>query len=418
MSNNDDIDILRDAKTARESSFDTTGANRDFRVIQPGSSAVLADIKGPGRITHIWMTQRQHYRDCLLRITWDDAAGPSVLCPLGDFFCLGHSMVNSFQSALFAASTRFDYRFDAGCALNCYAPMHFRKRALVELVNESDEEHLQYFYVDYETYGAAETQALRRGYFHAEFRRCNPFGGWGNHHSNGDVNQFRNAGRCAWENNYVILDARGRGHYVGCNLSVTNLRGDWWGEGDDMIWVDGYKWPPDLHGTGSEDFFNQAWGMNECAHWRNGSSVWEGRSSGDSRYGGAAAAYSVAVVGGYQTCYLFHVENPIRFEREIKVTLEAGHANHQANDYASVAYWYAQEPGPAAAPPPAPRRRPILRDNKGRWIIDPETLCPGPPVAENEEFRKAKTEYDARAEKQGLLPLTTSIPEACRQATL
>ena len=42
--------------------------------------------------------------------------------------------------------------------------------------------------------------------------------------------------------NYVILEAAGRGHYVGCNLNVTNLRAteqwNWYGEGDDMIWID------------------------------------------------------------------------------------------------------------------------------------------------------------------------------------
>ena len=80
-----------------------------------------------------------------------------------------------------------------------------------------------------------------------------------------------NTERLAWDNNYLILSAEGRGHYIGCNLSVTNFQGTWWGEGDDMIWVDGYKWPPDLHGTGSEDYLNQAWGMQQNAFAHNGS---------------------------------------------------------------------------------------------------------------------------------------------------
>jgi len=413
MSRIDEIDILRPGRTGRASSCDTTGGNRDFLMIPAGESAVLADIRGPGRITHIWMTQQNHYRDCLLRITWDDAAGPSVLCPLGDFFCLGHGIANSFQSALFAASTRYPYRFDVGVALNGYAPMPFQRRALIELINESGEDHLQYFTIDYETFD--EPDPAPRGYFHAEFRRCNPFGGWGDHHTNGEVGQFRNAERCAWENNYVIAEARGQGHFVGCNLSVTNLRGDWWGEGDEMIWVDGYKWPPDVHGTGSEDFFNHAWGMNECNHWRNGSSIWEGHTQPGSRYAGARGAYSPRAVGGYQTSYLFCVDNPIRFQREIKVTIEAGHGNHQANDYASVAYWYAAEPAPVLAPPPVRQRRAILQDSLGRWIIDPETLRPGPAVAENPAFRQALAEYDARAQEQDLPKLTAAVPEACRK---
>ncbi len=87
----DGIDIIKNARTGRASSFDRTGANADAITIGPRETRVIADIAGPGRITHIWLTQRDHYRDCLIRITWDDAAAPSVLCPLGDFFCLGRA---------------------------------------------------------------------------------------------------------------------------------------------------------------------------------------------------------------------------------------------------------------------------------------------------------------------------------------
>jgi hypothetical protein len=101
--------------------------------------------------------------------------------------------------------------------------------------------------------------------------------------------------------------------------AFTNFQGTWWGEGDDMIWVDGYKWPPDLHGTGSEDYLNQAWGMQPNAFLRNGTSIFERDTN------------------GYQTSYVHHIENPVRFEREIKVTIEHGHGNHLANEMSSVA---------------------------------------------------------------------------------
>src|SRR5512144_3447902 len=107
---------LKHARTGRFSSWDTEGRNSDWWMFQPGESRVLADIKGPGCITHIWMTQRNHYRECLLRITWDNAEKPSVLVPLGDFFCLGHGLVNSFQSFLFSASTNQNNQFNQGCA--------------------------------------------------------------------------------------------------------------------------------------------------------------------------------------------------------------------------------------------------------------------------------------------------------------
>src|SRR5690349_8168542 len=93
-----DIARIRDRQTRRCSSWDTTGRNADYWTIPPGTQRVLADIRGPGCITHIWMTQPRHYRECLLQITWDDAAQPSILCPLGDFFGLGHGLVNSYQS--------------------------------------------------------------------------------------------------------------------------------------------------------------------------------------------------------------------------------------------------------------------------------------------------------------------------------
>ncbi len=381
---------LKVATTGRCSSWDRTGRNQDAWTIPPGQSRVLADVRGPGCLTHLWLTQNRHYRECLLKITWDDAPFPSVLVPLGDFFCLGHGLVNSFQSLLFTASTKTNYQFNEGCALNCYVPMPFRRRAVVELVNESREPHTQYFYVDYET--GPQTVTATDGYFHAEFRRANPFGGWGHkipaNARGAECSNVVNKGRQAWRHNYVILHTRGRGHYLGCNVSVSNFAGDWWGEGDDMIWVDGYKWPPDLHGTGSEDYFNQAWGMQDNAFLRNGSSLFEGHTCGRPD----ARLYPWGV-GGYQTSYVFHLENPVRFQREIKVTLEHGHGNHLRNELSSVAYWYAAAPTRIVAPPPVARRLPVLRDNRGRWLFDKTNQTTSRPVPLPTELKRRQARY-------------------------
>jgi len=373
--------IHTDRRSLRASSWDTTGRNGDSWRIGPGETAVLADIQGPGVIRHIWMTQGKHYRECLLKITWDNARSPSVLVPLGDFFCLGHGIVNSFQSLLFTASTNRNNQFESGCALNCYAPMPFRKAARVELVNQSRETHGQYFYVDYELYDEEPDEDM--GYFHAEFRRANPFGGWGHEvRVNTPQADAANAKQLAWDNNYVILETRGRGQYVGCNLSVTNFQGTWWGEGDDMIWVDGYKWPPDLHGTGSEDYLNQAWGMQPNAFLRNGSSIYERDTH------------------GYQTSYVLHLENPVRFRKEIKVTIEHGHANHLCNEMSSVAYWYAAKPTRVARPPAVSKRMPVLRDNRGRWLYDERNQCPGEKVRVTPEMRKLKAQWKREQKKR------------------
>ena len=372
------LSCLNNGRTSRCSSWDTTGRNADAWTILPGESRVLADIQGPGAITHIWMTQRNHYRECLLKMTWDNAKRPSVVVPLGDFFCLGHGIVNSFQSLLFTASTRDNNQFNQGCALNCYTRMPFKERAVVELINESKETHEQYFYIDYETFGQPQPDS---GYFHAEFRRTNPFGGWGHEiEVNTPDADIVNKGKLAWDNNYVILKTSGRGHYVGCNLSVTNFQGTWWGEGDDMIWVDGYKWPPDLHGTGSEDYLNQAWCMQPNAFLRNGSSIYEKNTD------------------GYQTSYVLHIENPVRFQKEINVTIEHGHGNHLANEMSSVAYWYAESPTAAIAPPPVPKRLPVLRDNQKRWLYDKKNQCPGKRIPPNAEMKRMKAKW---AKKHG-----------------
>jgi hypothetical protein len=129
-----------------------------------------------------------------------------------------------------------------------------------------------------------------------------------------------------------------------------------------MIWVDGYEWPPDLHGTGSKDDFNQAYGMQLNEFLLNGSSIFEGSTMPASQillYQGES---------GYQTSYVFHLENPVCFTREIKATIEIGHANLLANEVSSVAYWYAQEPTPAVDVPPVTQRLPVWRDNQGNWI--------------------------------------------------
>lgn len=368
-----DLSAISTARTGRASSWDVTGRNSDAWTIPAGETRVLADIKGPGFITHIWMTQRNHYRDCLLKITWDNAAHPSVVVPLGDFFGLGHGIVNTYQSQLFTASTRWNNQFEMGCALNCYALMPFRERALLELVNESSEDHRQYFYVDYEV---VDEVPADRGYFHAEFRRTNPFGGWGHEiRVNTPHANIVNKERQAWEDNYVILATQGRGHYIGCTLSVTNFQGTWWGEGDDMIWVDGYKWPPDLHGSGSEDYLNQAWGMQRNAFLRNGSSIFEEDTH------------------GYQTSYVFHLENPVRFQKEVKVTIEHGHGNHLANEMASVAYWYAATPTKPLDPPPVAQRQPVLRDNQGTWLYDESNQVPGRAVPLTKEMRAMKKQW-------------------------
>jgi hypothetical protein len=357
------IDNLQPGQTGRSSSWDRSGGNKDFITIAPGETLVAAEIEGPGRITHLWFTGWQHYRDLLIKITWDDAEEPSVLCPYGDFFGQGNCFVNSYESLWFTSSTDNNNKQHKLTALNCYLPMPFRKRARIEFVNEGDKECRQYFYIDYETYADERALGPDPAYLHAEFRMERPFGGWGPElwPNSAEVDGILLTGRDAWDQNYVLADVKGRGHYIGCFFNVVNLQAKrfrgmndpsyaWWGEGDEMIWVDGYSWPPDIHGTGSEDYFNQAMGMQRNAYLRNGTAVHEFDT------------------GGFSTSYVFHVENPVRFRKELRATIEIGHANHLGNDISSVAFFYLDRPAGVTPPPPAEIRRPIERI-KGIWRI-------------------------------------------------
>lgn len=377
----DSLTHFKKARTLRASSWDVSGRNADAWGFKPGETKVLADIKGPGCIKHIWMTQGQGYRDVLIRIFWDDEENPSVLCPIGDFFGLGNEIVNSYQCYLFSASTWGNNQFNGGCALNCYASMPFRKSARIELVNESDKHHGQYFYIDYELYDEPLGDDVI--YFHTQFRRENPCNGWGHEIIvNTPESNIVNTEKLAWTNNYLILDAVGKGHYIGCNISVANFQGTWWGEGDDMIWVDGYKWPPDLHGTGSEDYLNQAWGMQNNAFMHNGSSIHEGNTK------------------GYQTSYVHHLENPVRFQKELKVTIEHGHGNHLSNESSSVAYWYQDEPHKPFGIVPVQQRKPVLRAEDGTWLIDESAKTPPAPLEINDEMIQMKKQWKDNQEKE------------------
>jgi hypothetical protein len=405
------------ARTARVSSWDQRGRNQDYWTTPAHSSRVLADLEGPGRITHIWMTQfcrktlgpglidpleadtvapvmeihnalgvnweepdADYYRKVLIRITWDDEEEPAVLVPLGDFFGIGHCMPNSYQSALFTVSAKPEESliFGGSAALNCWAPMPFNKRARIELVNENDLPIQQYFYIDYELF--PEDLPEDTLYFHARWNRNNPCNGWAPdiQTNSPEVNIVDVTG----EDNYVILDTQGKGHYVGCNLSVHHRQGSWWGEGNDMIWIDddflpdgSTSWPPSLHGTGTEDYFNHAWGMQKNAYLYHGAILHE------------------ADVPGYSVNYRFHVADPVRFEERIKVSIEHGHGNHLADDWASTAYWYQTLPSPKATILPLEQRLPV------RPAGQPMPVPAARTGAVAEEIAVMRERYQARFER-------------------
>lgn len=309
----------RQGRSQRISSWDTTGRNRDCWTMEPKSTTTLANIPGSGVVRHIWFTisceDENYLRKLVLRIYWDGMKSPSVETPVGDFFGVGHARVASFSSAVLNMSANPGQSQHA--AMNCYLPMPFADGARFEIENECDVPVRSfYFYIDYDSLDRLPEDQLR---FHAHWRRNNVCQPPAHQGKEPEVN-------LADKDNYLILEAQGAGHYVGCNLSVHNLYGGWWGEGDDMFMIDGEKWPPDMHGTGSEDYFSHAWGMQvQNAYIYNGVSYHAGQQFG----------YNERI-----TVYRYHVCDPVIFHKSLRVSIEHGHANDRCDDYSSVAYWY------------------------------------------------------------------------------
>jgi len=352
---------IKKARNGRLASWDQSGRNQDYWEIPSGESITLGEIDGPGCITHIWMTSSCrkvkspsildpvlnavvapvmeihpalgviwddydpfYYRKAILKITWDDQDTPSILVPFGDFFCIGNCYPGNFTSLPISVSLKPEEagRYGAPCSVSCYFPMPFNKKAKIELVNENELPFILYFNIDYEIY--KEPLDADTAYFHASWRRENPCDGWGPEIqvNSPEVNSVSNL---KGDGNYLVLETEGCGHYVGCNLTVKHFQGSWWGEGNDMFFIDGEEYPS-LNGTGTEDYFNHAWGMQRNAYPFFGTIVHEGDTD------------------GFQVSYRFHLADPVRFEKSIKVTIEHGHANHLADDWSSTAYWYQMLP--------------------------------------------------------------------------
>jgi hypothetical protein len=330
----------KDYVQKRASSYDRTGGNADFRTIAPGETLTLLDESGPGLISHVWVTiaseDPHHLKALILRMYWDSESTPSVEAPIGDFFGLGLGDYHTYQSLPLAVGSEK--------ALNCFFPMPFQKRVRITVTNEgSMRVGAFYFNIDYRLYNKPLAGDLL--YFHAQYRQAAPAHGWTNQwHSNGDaiVEDKKNLNG---EGNYIWLEATGRGHFVGVTMSVLQNQDGWWGEGDDMFFVDG-ETTPSINGTGSEDYFLGAWDFG-------------GKAFAYELFGAPVVGQEVA--GGRWSLYRFHLDSPIPFTKSLRATIEHGHANHRSDNYYSVAYWYQTEPhAPFPALPPLEQRIPKI----------------------------------------------------------
>ncbi|MGQ9651530.1 MAG: glycoside hydrolase family 172 protein [Phycisphaerae bacterium] len=318
----DDLATVTDHTSHRASSADPSGGNEDSLVtFVPGETRTLLDTDGPGRITHMWFTAARFanhatfFRDIVIRMYWEHSPVASVEVPLGDFFALGHARQYVITSAPVCVG-------DNTKALNCYWPMPFQKHARIELFNNGRRSIRRvYFNIDY----ALGPQPPDQGLFHAEFRRAPA------------LRTQAHERNLTGKDNYVILETEGRGQYVGCVLAVDAQSGGWWGEGDEMIFID-HADRPTIAGTGSEDYFCNAWGFQKAF---------------SNPYYGCPLLEQLPDGGSLTTVYRWHIPDPVRFKTHIRVTIEHLFDPKVVNDYSSVAYWYQTEPIRRREPLPA-----------------------------------------------------------------
>ena len=322
---------------SRVSSFARNGLNLDTLPIPlGGEEVVMADIKGPGAITHIWTTYKGGGRDLIIRFYWDGSDSPSIEAPIGDFFGVSMGLVAAFTSTPIQNTSN-------GRSRNCWWYMPFNKSAKITLSNRRTEDYFDgtdtpirhrnriYYYVDYQSYDKPQKDIR---YFHSRLWETDP----------------PERGKPV-----KLVEVEGEGHYVGVVLGHRARGPGWFGEGDDIITVDGTL---SFVGTGTEDYFSDAWGLRVLSQPDFGCSVMEGREVGDRL-----------------SIHRFHMSDPIPFRKSFTFEIEhwpwiSEWPNTGRGYYSSCGFWYQK-----GLHKPWPRLERLISEEpwdpaKGRWFVD------------------------------------------------
>ena len=281
--------------------------------VEAGKTFTLAEIDGPGAIQHIWLTPTGNWRFSVLRFYWDGETTPSVEVPVGDFFASGGGRYSQISSLAVAVNP--------GSAFNSYWVMPFRRSARITMENLAEEPMTLYYQVTYALTDIAPDAA----YLHAQFRRTNPL---------------------PYKSVYTLVDGiKGQGHYVGTHLAWGVNNTGWWGEGEIKFFMDGDTDYATIVGTGTEDYF--------CGSYNFENQATKQYQPFSTPYSGLS--YVSKPDGVYNSqqrfgLYRWHITDPIRFQKDLKVTIQAlgwhtgGRYLPLQDDIASVSYWYQAEP--------------------------------------------------------------------------
>jgi len=306
-----DLSRLKNYTAHRSSSNNPDWAsNDDSKRPIAGETTVLADLEGPGVVTHIWLTVAANEygwpRLLRFRVYYDGSGTPSVDAPLGDFFAVGHGVEKPVESLLIRDGS-------SGRSRNSYWPMPFRKRCRITVTNEGRSRLSNlYYHVDWKK---VESLPPDTTYFHAWYKQELP---------------------AIMGRRYEILNVRGRGHYAGTVFSIIQNQPGWFGEGDEFFYVDGQS-RPSIEGTGTEDYFNDAWSLREAQGAYTGVPIAEGTG-----------------LGSRMTAYRWHLPDPVPFKTALRFEIEHAGWTYNADGsvrsgfeeradlFSSVAYWYQQ----------------------------------------------------------------------------
>ena len=297
----------------------------DFVEIEPNGSYKFPLIKGPGMINCMWFTIAPYWRGwnqilwqgykfmkysqfdsltkVIIKIYFDDEKIPSVKVPLGDFFGVGFGKYVHYHSK-YLSMTSGGYV--------SYLPMPFKKSCQVEMVNTHKKRKIPNFYGAI-TYEKLKTFPENFGYFHTEYREEVP---------------------CKKDVPYTILETDGKGHFIGCNISMCGHKRNMWSgmgflEGNLKIFKDEDKDnEPSYECTGTEDYFLSGWYFNKGKFYAPLHGITVKNTRWDAIFGKSKIS-----------CYRFH-EPPISFDDKIRIIIHHGEYDEVKADYYSVAYYY------------------------------------------------------------------------------